>query len=196
MKKLIILILLTTFQSQICTHGQEFNPLQKGNLMIAGSFSGSYEQKEMLDFNYAYELDFRPTVGYFIYNKFAIGVTPAASIRWSRINPLNKFDKQINFEFAPMFRYYFWNKLYISFEPAFIIGHLTTNRIDSKTKGYSFNQGVGYDLFISKNIALEIGYYYYYSKQKVDEIYETQFPFTSDLITNKFKLNIGIQVIL
>ena len=125
-----------------------------------------------------------------------VGITPTTSIRWSKISVNSKFDREINLDISPTLRYYVWKKLFLSFEPGYIVGHFESARINSKTKGYSFNQGVGYDIFVKNNIAIEIGYYYYYSKQSVDALYEAQFPFVTDLLTNRFKLNIGIQVIL
>lgn len=194
MKKSLIFIFISTLCSQVWS--QDFNPLQKGNFIIGGSFSGLYEQTENLDFNYTYELDINPGAGYFILDRLAVGITPATSVHWFRNNVKNKFDAEINFDISPTLRYYVWKNLFLSFEPGYIVGHFESARIDSKTTGYSLKQGIGYDFFVKNGIAIEIGSYYYYSKQSVDAVYETVFPYVTDLITNRFKLNIGIQVIL
>jgi hypothetical protein len=175
---------------------QDFNPLQKGNFLIGGSLSGFYEKTENLDFKYTYELDIHPNVGYFIFDRFAVGIAPTTSVQWSRNNVKNKFDQKTNLNISPTFRYYVWKNLFVSFEPGYLVGHFESGRVDSKTKGYSLNQGIGYDLFVKNGIAIELGYYYYYSKENVDAIYEEVFPFVTDLVTNRFKLNIGIQVTL
>jgi hypothetical protein len=194
MKNLFPIILLILISSKI--QGQDFNPIQKGNILIGGTVSASYEQKERLEYLNTYDLEIHPTFGYFICNKFVLGLNPSSSITWTRENTLNPYEKKVDFGISPMFRYYPWKKLFISFEPGFIVGHIKSGQVDSKTTGYSFNQGIGYDIFLNRNIAIELGYYYYYAREKVDEIYENQFPFVTDLITNRFKINIGLQIII
>jgi hypothetical protein len=194
MKKTLFLFLITALCSQIWA--QEFDPLKRGNFLIGGTLSGSYEQKQGLESDCTFDLGIHPTLGYFIFNRFVLGITPSASIVWSKIDPISEYGKAVNLELGPMFRYYFWKKLFISFEPKYLVGNFKSARIDSKTKGYSLNQGLGFDFFIKDNVALEIGYYFYYSKQTVNGIYESQFPYVTDLKTYRSKINFGLQIII
>jgi hypothetical protein len=194
MKRTLFYVLLTIYCPQILSQG--FDQIQKGNYLAGGTLSGFYEQREILDFNYQYELDINPTIGYFIINRLLVGITPSTSVIWSKSYIKGPYNKEYFFELSPLVRYYFWKRMFISFEPGYIIGNFKSTNYDSNTKGYSFNQGIGYDFFLKEDIAIEIGYYYYHSKQTIDEKYETLSPLGIDLITNKFKINIGIQIIL
>ncbi len=192
MKKLLLLILATAFYAHLLA--QDSDPLQKGNFLLGGTLSGFYDQEEILNFHYAYDVEIHPTFGYLPFNRFVVGITPSTSIIWSKTNPRDKYERQTNLEISPLLRYYVWKKFYISFEPGYKRGHILTSGAITTTKGFSLNQGIGYDLFINRNIALEIGYYYYYSKEKIP--YDYLGPLINDLVTNRFKLNIGIQIIL
>ena len=187
-------IVLTLILVTINSWGQETDRFSKGNLMLGGNISGSYEFQDGSVTFHNYTIGLNSNAGYFVLNNFATGLAISYNQDWTRISQKDSWEINYYYNISPMFRLYPWKNLFIAFEPGLIFGSRETSSLVSKTKGFILRQGVGYDFFIKENVALEVSYLYSFSKQTLKAHDQTQFELKSDLRSNKNLMNFGIQI--
>jgi hypothetical protein len=201
--KPIIVILLSTCLSIHYAMGQVEKPITKGNIFIGGALSfnnQNIKKSEPADpYQYISNTDtkkFQADLysGYFILNQFAIGINTNFGIinvkESDNYSQVTREYKYSNLSFGPRLRYY--SKAGIFLESSAAIGYAKENYANKTTKwkNYSVSTGIGYNLFLSKSVAIESEIMYTHMSRPP---YEDEL---SEDITNELKLTIGFQVFL
>lgn len=162
--------------------------ITKGNWMVGGSGSFDYAKTELknstssgTNLNYTdsgiYTITLDPNIGYFIKDKFAVGMKISLVNSFLEFQLLNLNDSY--FGFSPNFRYYFLNveKMYNVFiEPSY---NYYINKSLGNSSGYGLKSGLA--IFLNSSVGVEPSLNYVYNESD-------QFK------RNNFFLGIGIQV--
>jgi hypothetical protein len=166
MKKLTLMFLIIVGTFQII-FGQIEKPYSKGTIVSGGSFSANFDKDEFVTNenpiityvtkNNVFESDIY--VGYFLLNQLSIGfisdITFTKQIYTNSQNPGSDELGTNNFLIGPFLRYY--SKLGLFCEGSISFGFLnyTPSSIDTKYTKLSLSAGIGYDLILSKSVAIE-----------------------------------------
>lgn len=163
MKKIILLIIAISFIVN-STKGQ----IIKGNWMIGGniSYSSTTYKSEALANNTGYVLKIEPDIGYFLADKFVVGLKADISKQGSKATGTSVFSSYTDFNIGPFFRYYFLpseNIINIIVEGAYLYGFeggSTTGRGGQKTSKNTFSLAAGPVVYFNSAVGLEflIGY--------------------------------------
>jgi hypothetical protein len=194
MKKLLMFSVLLAFIS-IIAFGQIEKPIKKGNIMTGGSFGFAREKyKHTLEEGRVasktktnrFEVDLYG--GYFILKHFSIGLKIDYVLLRRKEAPDYDFVHSYDYLILnPFVRYY----LSSGFFGEGSVGYGFENWQRKESKGektiFNWNIGIGYSLFVNKNIAVEPKVYY--SFIRMSETY------LSESITENadLKIQIGLQ---
>ncbi|SKB93520.1 outer membrane protein [Sphingobacterium nematocida] len=158
---------------------QEFG-LNKGDILLEGQINIHSSKDKNADLKNSY-FRFSPKVGYFLSDKFAVGV----DLGFSKTNREelgtnnNIFKSKYNeFKVGAFGRYYFLNigerfKAYSELNMAYHQGKTTmaVDYDDVKSNYFAANGGIGANFFLTKNVALgySFGNIIGFSTSKIDE---------------------------
>lgn len=185
-KNIISLFLLISFsvaKSQI----------DKAIWLVGGSGSFSSTKNTFNSPNYSQTSDvvgikISPNIGYFIFEKFAIGLRPSFSKDKAQVTTAAGGYTNVNrFEIGPFVRYYFLNKekpYNILTDISYQTG-LYAFRSDKGTNN-TFSASVGPVIYFNSSVGLEFLLGYYRRNEKVKEVFET--------IQEGFQIGIGFQI--
>lgn len=186
MKNIISLFLLISFsvaKSQI----------DKAIWLVGGSGSFSSTKNTFNSPNYSQTSDvvgikISPNIGYFIFEKFAIGLRPSFSKDKAQVTTAAGGYTNVNrFEIGPFVRYYFLNKekpYNILTDISYQTG-LYAFRSDKGTNN-TFSASVGQVIYFNSSVGLEFLLGYYRRNEKVKEVFET--------MQQGFQIGIGFQI--
>lgn len=145
-------------------------------------------------------LNISPSLGYFLFEKFAIGLKP--TINWSKITIIdnNKSAGSVSsrdFLIGPYVRYYFLKKdkpFNFLIESSYQLGFVKDLNI---FKGTTNNLSIlaGTSLYFNKTVGLEflLGYNRFFKTNKIESI-EAEFPsHTQSFLQKGLQFNIGLQ---
>lgn len=170
--------------------------LTQGNWIVggSGSFYSRNESYTIPTLSYDAKLtqfNLSPSIGYFIFDKFAIGLKPSFSkTRVDYFPPASGYVDDLRFSIGPFARYYLLNidnQFNILTEGIFQYGNYTSSSITGYSKKYSlllgpviyFNSSVGLEFLLGyssniesikdtytkfENLQLEIGFQIHLSK--------------------------------
>lgn len=187
MKTLKLNLLFTLFLTLI-SNAQ----ITKGNWMMGGQFGFSYSNNKVINnseinnsgFQYVnidnidnYEIIFEPKIGYFIKDKFVLGIKIGYENNFSNQHPLSIKNSQ--FSFSPYFRYYFLNKesnFNLFVEPSY---YRYTYKPLGNNEGYGLS--VGYVYFLNSSVGIESTINYQNRKN-------------NQLEENRLSLGLGFQI--
>ena len=185
-KNIISLFLLISFsvaKSQI----------DKAIWLVGGSGSFSSTKNTFNSPNYSQTSDvvgikISPNIGYFIFEKLAIGLRPSFSKDKAQVTTAAGGYTNVNrFEIGPFVRYYFLNKekpYNILTDISYQTG-LYAFRSDKGTNN-TFSASVGPVIYFNSSVGLEFLLGYYRRNEKVKEVFET--------IQEGFQIGIGFQI--
>ncbi len=199
-KRIYFIICLLLFTTLLIS--QTKNYTTKGSIISGGLISAEYYKQEwnnglhqMKDFT----LDFSPYFGYFILNKLNVGLDFTYRFNQVKYIDIDEVlpDIENSYFINPFLRFYIY-------EGAFLYSKIGFGKTYSKDydvlaeNGYflyennylNYNIGVGYSIFLNKNIAIDI-IAKYYSFESKSEVY-----FNSDDKNNGFNLSIGFQIFI
>lgn len=158
---------------------QEFG-LSKGDILLEGQINIHSSKDKNADLKNSY-FRFSPKVGYFLSDKFVLGV----DLGFSKTNQEelgtnnNIFKSKYNeFKVGAFGRYYFLNigerfKAYSELNAAYYKGKtkMATGYDDVKSNYFAANGGIGANFFLTKNVALgySFGNIIGFSTSKIDE---------------------------
>lgn len=159
--------------------------ITKGNWMLGGNgdFSITKTKKDGTDILKSTHLRVIPNVGYFILNKFAVGLS--GLLDYQKQKPSyqgSTSNSQTYYSLGPFARYYFLsaeNQLNIFSEVSYY--HAISNPGKSGTDNFSFLGGAV--LFVNSSVGIEFTGRYSKSIQN-----------TADLKYNTFQLGLGFQI--
>jgi hypothetical protein len=194
MKKIFLLSMLVAFIS-LNIIGQVEKPIKKGYFVTGGSLSieGKKYKKTDPDINYTYyeyENKFNTNIyfGYFIFKHFATGLKVDYALNRYKFNQGTiLYTNTLTLE--PFLRYYTPIAIFGETSIGYGFNKYGTNKKNLfEDEVFTWSLGLGYSLFINKNIAIEPVFSYAVVK-KIDSNYE------SDFIKDKgLSLQIGVQL--
>lgn len=194
MKKLFLLSMLVAFIS-LNIIGQVEKPIKKGYFVTGGSLSieGKKYKKTFRDIDYTYyehENKFNTNIyfGYFIFKHFATGLKVDYVLNRYKFNQGTILYTDV-FTLEPFLRYYTPIAIFGETSIGYGFNKYGTNKKNLfEDEVFTWSLGLGYSLFINKNIAIEPVFSYAVVK-KIDSNYE------SDFIKDKgLSLQIGVQL--
>ncbi|MBS1736191.1 MAG: hypothetical protein JSS98_06225 [Bacteroidetes bacterium] len=139
------------------------------------------------------DINLSANVGYFFFDKFAVGVRPGInSIRSRGLNSAGAGTKNVAIYFGPFVRYYFLNTekpFNILFDGTYQIG----SHSNFEGKGVFRNASVmaGPELFFNSSVGMEVLIGYMYQKKSIDD---TQSGFYFNNIKKGFNISAGFQI--
>ncbi len=147
---------------------------QKGKYLIEGgmnlsamlSFEEYMQGSSVTSTGRGYQINFLPQAGYFVTDKFAVGLLTQFS--YANYTNYHTDQEEINLTAGPYFRYYFGKsniRPFLTVDAGY--GYLKTNG-SGKYKGFVGDGGFGTLFFFSKNLAINTQLLYNYSKLKND----------------------------
>ncbi|WP_164112800.1 MULTISPECIES: outer membrane beta-barrel protein [Sphingobacterium] len=161
MRKTLLTIAVTAGLTSML-QAQEFG-LNKGNILLEGQINIHSSKDKSTDLKNSY-FRFSPKVGYFLSDKFAVGVDLGFSkTNQEELGANNSIfkSKYNEFKVGAFGRYYFLNigerfKAYSELNAAYYTFRTKTEGYDfnPKMNHYSLNGGIGANFFLTKNVAL------------------------------------------
>lgn len=160
MKKVFILSITLLLQANLV-----LAQLEKGNWLVGGNLSYSsvkstFDQGGSTFKNKATTYSLQPKVGYFPIDKLVAGLGVDFANRHSETgtNPLIETDSR-DFSISPFARYYLFGKIFLQAE--YGIGSSVSSISPSNTPEKKYNlskwsAGLGYAVFLNKNVAAEM----------------------------------------
>lgn len=121
--------------------------LEKGSWMVGGNMSLAFSENEYQSHR------INPLVGYFLTDKIATGLSASYGYSGGPSNSMEAFTA------APFMRYYFATSRFAPF--AYAAAGVTASKYKyyegevSKDEDFTYQAGVGFNYFITKNVALE-----------------------------------------
>ncbi len=194
MKKIFLLAILVAFIS-LNIIGQVEKPIKKGYFVTGGSLSieGKKYKKTDPDLNYTYyehENKFNTNIyfGYFIFKHFATGLKVDYLINRYKFNQGSiLYTNALTLE--PFLRYYTPIAIFGETSIGYGFNNYGTNKKNLfEDEVFTWSLGLGYSLFINKNIAIEPIFSYAVVK-RIETNYESDFIKDTGL-----SLQIGIQL--
>jgi hypothetical protein len=194
MKKLFLLSMLVAFIS-LNIIGQVEKPIKKGYFVTGGSLSieGKKYKKTDPDINYTYyehENKFNTNIyfGYFILKHFATGLKVDYFLNRYKFNQGTiLYTNALTLE--PFLRYYTPVAIFGETSLGYGFNNYGTNKKNLlEDKVFTWSLGLGYSLFINKNISIEPVFSYAVVK-KIETNYESDFIKDTGL-----SLQIGVQL--
>lgn len=166
MKKLLLMVFL-------CISFIGKAQITKNNWMVGGDARFSYNTYSSESISRSgYSISLSPNIGYFIYDKLAVG---------SKINYIIGNRNSTIIQLGPFVRYYFLEKekkVNLFLEPSYYFG------LDKLNKDYSnFSTKVGTAIFLNSSVELELALNYSMVKLK-----------SSDYSSNSLNLGVGFQI--
>ncbi len=197
MKNLITLLLIIISMNLF---SQVEKPITKGNFLIGGSASGgyysqkyTYSSSSTANTTSAIDASLYPSIGYFIIDGLAVGLSLNASI--SEGLKENKYSS-LGFGLGPFIKYYTPIGLFVGSKFNY---SLSSAKFDSK-KFYNDNSinvspEVGYAYFINSKVAIEtsLNYSFYLSNRTFAN--QSQNPDDSNKY-NRLYFSLGFQIFL
>jgi hypothetical protein len=204
MKKLLIfgLMIIAICQSLF---GQNEKPFSKGYLVTGGTVSFYFEKENDLksgispntDATYrtnrrSFETDL--FLGYFLINHFAIGLKTEILLSsyktTSDLTSSTIWDiKDRNMLIGPFLRYYTQPGIFFECSGGLGILNDVTNNSSFKLKTYNYSAGIGYSLFLNRNISIEpLLKYNFFHKKDLEDV--------EDVSSMKLSFSIGFQIYL
>jgi len=156
MKNLLVLIFLV---STLNLFGQDVNPTQKGNLMLGGGGSISYQSfhTEFDESSFGvFSLGLSPSIGWFLSDGFALGIGPTFYLT-------NFFTEDRNTSLGigtdVFVAKYFGSGIFIKGSTGYSLRHTfdsSENDNDNTTHVIGIIPELGYAFFLGPNVALEL----------------------------------------
>ena len=164
--------------------------LTKGNWLVGGS--GSYSADKQVSEGAGINIKstsvvITPNVGYFLINKFAVGMNLGFGV--NKLRSLNIPTSSItNYYAGPFLKYYLLQE--DKLVNLFVYGNYNyglsrgknSGRVD-KSSGYTYSVSGGPAIFFNNTAALELSIGWYHSRSIEDKVY-----------TNSIKLGLGFQI--
>jgi hypothetical protein len=201
MKHLIFLLCICY---AVNSYGQTDKPIAKGNMLLGGSAGFSYSnassQYQYTDLNFMpisqtnevtdLSLSLYPSVGYFVADGLAIGISPSLSLSHykSGDNVYNGYGVGI----GPFIKAYFTSGFFVSLQPGISYSMSKSGDNKSSTIQFNINPSLGYAFFINPKVSLEPSIGYSYNKV----IYKYQSITNETTKTSRLFFSIGFQVFL
>jgi hypothetical protein len=177
----------------------------KGNLIIGGTISPSFEKEKDIkygtdpnpDATYttnkkSFETDL--TFGYFLINHMALGLKNELLFSNSRTtsdltsNTVWDIDER-NILIGPFIRYYLDPGFFFEGYGGLGLDNIVLNDSRFKIKNYTWSAGIGYSLFLNKNVSIEpIVKYGFFHKKDADNM--------EDVSSMNLSFSIGFQIYL
>lgn len=136
-----------------------------------------------------WSLNLDPNVGYFLFDKFAVGLR--STLKWTKYktsSPTNVNTNTTQFTAGPFLRYYLLpveNKVNILAEGNIQFGSYNDKLVKGSIKNYSFMAGPVF--FFNRNIAVELLFKYKKNNQEFSDLLQSE-------ETNSFQINAGFQI--
>jgi len=187
MKRVFLLFLITIFS--FTSYGQ----LTKGNWLVGGtgnflSSKNIYTSPTFSSSSDRIDIKISPNIGYFIIDKFAVGLRPSFSKYKEQVT--NGGYSNINrFEFGPFARYYFLDvekqfNILTDLSYQYGIYRFRTTKGNINT----FSASAGTVIFFNSSVGLEFLAGYYNRKEVIQQ--------NGDIVTNQkgFQVSLGFQI--
>ena len=181
----ILTVLLFSFQS--------YSQLTKGNWLVGGtgnfsSTKNTYATSTYFQTSDVIDVKISPNIGYFIFDKFAVGVGPSFSKNKAQVTtPGGAYTNVNRFEIGPFARYYFLdkeNQYNILSEASYQYGIYRFKPDKGNINTLSFLAGPV--IYFNSVAGIEFLLGYYKRNEKVTGSYETE--------QKGFQMAIGLQV--
>jgi hypothetical protein len=138
----------------VCSLSFGQSALNKGNYLLGGSVSFSWQKDNNDSFNDKYQaIQLSPQYSYFIIDNFSIGGLVSFDYydyEWTSPETFKSIDRTV--EIGPVIRYYFRAVNLIPFLSA---SATYEQYLASDNHGYTLDLSTGFDFFIAKSLALE-----------------------------------------
>ena len=196
--KIIILFLFIFIFVKIPVGAQIEKPITKKHLLVGGSFGFYMNNSSDTDPDgnkifggkiRAIETDLY--CGYFLLNRFAIGIKPDFEVKWEELEPNYSKTETLTFILNSFLRYYLRFGLFG--EGTIGIGTLNSwhnANLWRKREVLSWSLGVGYSIFITNRFAIE-PVLSYKNLRETEMVHEKDFR-----ISEGFNFRIGFQIYL
>ena len=183
MKKITVIFVIGLF----CVHvfSQDSKPTFKSALLIGGGVSGGWQLYNFNEGDGALSIiyfNFAPSLGYFIRDNLAIGISP--SINLSAYNGYS----QIGLGITPYIKNYFDNGFVIRGDAGYIFNLNSAHDNWNSYNSFLLGMGFGYALFINSKVSLEffLNENFYMLTENRNDIY----------FQNNLYFSLGLQVFL
>ncbi|GAA4895636.1 hypothetical protein GCM10023311_20480 [Flaviramulus aquimarinus] len=180
---LFFFIVFTT----LCTVNAQ---ITKGNWMVGGDASLNIDKSEgtsssgFTSTTKAFSLRVTPNIGYFIIDKFAVGVSPFLGLS----NPDGANNNVTNYGIGPFMRYYFLkteNRINLFAHTSYFLAK-TKNQSGASGDLKSFEFKMGPVLYFNSSVGLELTLSYKNDNQNSSS--------GSEIIFDRISFNIGFQI--
>ncbi|WP_336516796.1 hypothetical protein [Pollutibacter soli] len=185
---LLIILLMQSYEGK--------SQVEKDNWMIGGQINGAFQKfgEETQFKNRSIEISITPKAGYFVLDKFAVGINTGYSFTHSKYfnSSISDWDENSFSRFTPgiFTRYYFLapaSKINLFGELAggLRLAAFKSDNGDTKYNGYQYSGAFGMAYFLNKTVSLETSLMYQYQTEN------SHSPGVHNII-----LNLGFQVYL
>lgn len=179
---------LTLFFFIVCTTLLSANAqITKGNWMVGGDANFNIDKTESTNSsgfsNSSKFFNFRitPAIGYFIEDKFALGLSPFLAFT----NPEGSNNNNISYGVGPFARFYFLkaeNKINLFAQTSYFFAQTDHPSVTSKSSSFEFKTGAV--MFFNSSVGLELTLNYINNKIKN----------SSEATSNRLSFNVGFQI--
>jgi len=193
------ILLLIFIGLSLSSFSQKVIPISKGNYFIESNFNGRFiggVEKHGV-------LNIRPSAGFFLEDKWAIGITSRLDFYNLKLNQDNTNNKLIHAkstqtEIGFFTQYYLLSGLYAKLSTTAGMIHETyTDHPNANKFSYTISPAIGYDLFLGKKKKVALGVSISYDFSNIENAFgKIEYPTPLMHNCSGFKFNFSVKYIL